>query len=77
MTVSKSTIQRRRKLAGELGPVGAPAKLNNSRAVPIMLDVESMAIADRDGPGTRSATIRAALAALVELESWHTAGEPK
>lgn len=74
---SKSTIYRARKLAGELGPPGAPRKLVTSRPVPIMLDPESLAIADRDGPGTRSATVRAALAALVEIESWRTVGEPE
>ena len=63
MSVSKSTLYRARKLAGDLGPVGAPRKAVRMKSVPVMLDAESLAIADQNGPGTRSFTIRAALLA--------------
>lgn len=73
---SKSTTYRQRKAAGELGPVGPPRVLAGSNIVKVVLDDDSLAIANRDGPRTMSATVRAALAALVEIEIWRSGHRP-
>jgi hypothetical protein len=64
VTVSKSTIQRRRKMAGELGPVGAPSILIDPVEIRIKLDAELRDFAAIAGDGNVSAGVRRALSAL-------------
>ncbi len=65
---SKSTIQRRRKLAGELGPVGAPSSLVDAVEIRIKLDSERRDFAAIAGDGNVSAGVRRALAALRDAQ---------
>jgi hypothetical protein len=66
---SKSTIQRRRKAAGELGPVGAPSILIDPVTIRVALDAELRDFASAAGGGNVSAGVRRALAALRDSQN--------